>query len=187
MYPFLRMAWQMRAARKAGPVDFFGTHESHHICWPWDLDIFMELNNGRALTLYDLGRLPLGARVGMVAALKRRGWGMTVAGSTTRYRRRVRFMERIRMTSRGLGWDNRFLYIEQAMWRQDGECAGHALIRMAVTGPGGIVPPADLVAEIGYDGPPRALPDWVTAWAEADALRPWPPMQDAPAARADAA
>src|SRR3712207_8112527 len=37
--------------RGAAPLDLFGTHESHHVCWPWDLDVFGELNNGRALTL----------------------------------------------------------------------------------------------------------------------------------------
>lgn len=181
MYPFLRMGLQIWRVRKAPPLAFGEPHVSHHICWPWDLDIFVELNNGRALTFYDLGRVPLGIRVGLMAALKRRGWGLTVAGSSVRYRRRIRAFQKFRMVSRGVGWDDRFLYIEQAMWLPDGECAGHVLIRSACTSASGIVPPRDLLAEMGHDPDTvHTPPDWVRAWAEADATRPWPPMQDVP-------
>lgn len=178
MYPVIRLFWQFYRHRSDPPLGYGDVHESRHICWPWDLDIFWELNNGRTLTLYDLGRLPLARRVGLAAALERRGWGMAVAGSTIRYRRRIRAFDRIRMTSRGVGWDQRFLYTEQAMWKTNGECAGHVLIRSAITGPNGIVPPAEALAEMGYEGPAPVLPPWVRAWAEADAMRPWPPMQD---------
>ena len=62
MYPFVRMAKEIRKSRRAGPLGLTDTHVSRHICWPWDLDIWMELNNGRTLTLYDLGRLPMSMR-----------------------------------------------------------------------------------------------------------------------------
>lgn len=178
MYPFARMSLQMSRGRRAGRIGLLEEHVSHHICWPWDIDFWMELNNGRTLTLYDLGRLPLAERVGMIDLLKERRWGMTVAGSTIRYRRRVRAFDRYTMRSRGIGWDHRFFYIEQAMWRQDGECANHGLIRMAVTGPKGILDPAEMAEALGAGRTSPALPDWVTAWVEADATRPWPPMQD---------
>ncbi len=177
MYPVVRMVWQLFKHRNDAPLGFTETHVSTHYCLPWDLDIWMELNNGRTLTLYDLGRIPLGRRVGLFGAMKRRGWGLTVAGSTTRYRRRITAFEKITMRSRGLGWDARFFYIEQSMWKQNGECAGHVLIRSAVPGKNGIVPPSDVAAEMGIIPLSPALPDWVQAWADADALRPWPPMQ----------
>lgn len=179
MYPVVRMFWQLWRHRNDPPLGFTETHISQHYCLPWDIDIWMELNNGRTLTLYDLGRIPLGKRVGLLAALKARGWGLTVAGSSPRYRRRIRAFERITMKSRGVGVDARFFYIEQSMWKRDGECAGHVLIRSAVTGKSGIVPPAEVLAQMGHTGDLPGLPDWVAAWAAADALRPWPPMADA--------
>lgn len=178
MYPLLRFAWQMARHRKDPPLDFLGEHVSHHICWPWDLDPWWELNNGRTLTLFDLGRLPLGVRVGLVPALRANGWGLTVAGSSTRYRRRVRAFDRLTMRSRGAGWDDRFLYIEQSMWNRRGDCTSHVLIRAAAVGPDGIVPPREVLAAMGQperDVPP---PDWIRAWSAAEAQRPWPPMQD---------
>ena len=59
MYPFLRLGLEVLRARRAPPLPIDGVHVSHHTCWPWDLDPWGELNNGRTLTLYDLGRVPL--------------------------------------------------------------------------------------------------------------------------------
>jgi acyl-CoA thioesterase FadM len=179
MYPFIRMTFQLLRHRNDPPLPLMGTHVSHHICWPWDLDFWAELNNGRTLTLYDMGRLPLSGRVGLTRTLREKGWGLAVAGVSVRYRRRIRAFDRIRMKSRAAGWDARFLYIEQSMWKSDGECASHGLIRMAITGPNGIVAPAEAVRHMGQDPVPPPLPAWVTAWSDAETLRPWPPMDDA--------
>ena len=178
MYPVVRLIKEALKFRRAPAIDLLQTHVSHHICWPWDLDPWMELNNGRTLTLFDLGRMPFSIRCGMAAALRRNGWGMTAAGNSVRYRRRVRLFHRVEMRSRCLGWDHRFFYIEQAMWRK-GEALNHMLVRLAATDAQGILPPQKLVAAMGRaqtESPP--LPDWVHAWIAADAHRPWPPMQD---------
>jgi acyl-CoA thioesterase FadM len=174
MYPVLRMAKEMLTARRAPPLAPFQAHVSHHICWPWDIDPWMELNNGRTLTLFDLGRIPFAMRSGMVGAAKANGWGITAAGNSVRYRRRVRAFQRVTMVTRALGWDDRFFYIEQSMWRGD-ECCNHMLLRSAVTSAQGIVPPARVAQAMGHSGPSPELPDWVQAWIAADALRPWPP------------
>lgn len=174
MYPFLRMVKETWANRNAPPLGLTGTHVSHHICWPWDLDIWMELNNGRTLTLYDLGRIPLAMRTGLVGLIRRRGWGITVAGSTVRYRRRVRMFDRVEMRSRCIGWDARFFYMEQGMWRA-GDCTSHMLLRSAITSPAGIVPTAEVLAALDWPAESPVLPGWVGAWIAADAERPWPP------------
>ncbi len=175
MYPYLRMAGEMWALRKLPPLDLCGVHVSRHRCWPHDLDPWMELNNGRTLTLYDLGRIPYAVRTGLHAVTRAQGWGLTVAGNTTRYRRRVRLWDRIEMRTRCIGWDRRFLYVEQAMW-VGGECASHQLVRNAVTSADGIVAPARLMEAMGRPVEGPALPGWVQAWIAGDAERPWPPM-----------
>jgi acyl-CoA thioesterase FadM len=178
MYPVIRLFWQAYKYRKAPPLAFGETHVSTHYCMPWDLDVFWELNNGRTLTLYDLGRIPLGSRMGYLGALRRRKWGLTVAGSSVRYRQRIRAFEKIEMRTRSVGWDDRFFYTEQSMWKRNGTCAGHVLIRSALTSASGIVPPAELAKEMGVTYQRPELPDWIRAWIDADALRPWPPMSE---------
>jgi acyl-CoA thioesterase FadM len=174
MYPFLRMALVMARARRQPPLGLFEPHESTLICWPWDLDPWVELNNGRTLTLYDLGRLPLSRRTGFERLLRDKGWGLTVAGSSVRYRRRVTAFSRLTMVTRCLGWDHRFVYMEQSMWKGD-ECTSHVLIRSAVVSRAGIVPPAEMAAAMGIAPESPPLPDWVLAWTAAEATRPWPP------------
>ncbi len=174
MYPFFRMTLEAIKQRNAGPLDIGETHVSHHLCWPWDIDPWLELNNGRTLTLYDLGRIPMAKRLGLAGVARQKGWGMAVAGVSVRYRRRVRTFQRVEMRSRVIGWDRRFFYLEQSMWRGQ-ECLNHMLLRSAVTGANGIVPPLDVAAAMGRDTESPALPDWVQVWIDADAQRPWPP------------
>ncbi|MGB8812223.1 MAG: acyl-CoA thioesterase [Paracoccaceae bacterium] len=174
MYPFARMFKELWKFRNAPALPITGTHISHHRCWPWDLDPWRELNNGRTLTIYDLGRIPLGQRTGLHKVLAANRWGMTVAGNTTRYRKRVRMFDRLEMHSRCIGWDHRFIYMEQSMWKQ-GDCTSHMLLRSAITSNAGIVAPHLALAALGQPTTSPPLPDWVKAWIHADAARPWPP------------
>ncbi|MFY0595321.1 MAG: acyl-CoA thioesterase [Cognatishimia sp.] len=178
MYPYLRMIWGWQRAKALPKMAIDATHVSSHRCWPQDIDMWMELNNGRTLTMYDLGRIPMGVRVGLMDALQRKGWGLTVAGSVVRYRRRIRPFEKFEMRSRGLFWDDKFLYVEQSIWKKNGECANHAVFRTAVTGKSGIVNPELVVQELGYEGASPVAPEWVKQWLKAEDMRPWPPMQD---------
>ena len=178
MYPFPRVIVEMARARRAPRLPLTGEHVSHHRCLPGDLDLAWELNNGRTLTMMDLGRMPLFERTGLFRRVYAAGLFMTMAGVTVRYRRRVRLWDRVTLRSRILCWDARFFYLEQAMIRADGEAANHALYRVAVAGPQGIVAPQQAAALVGWSDPSPPMPDWIAAWVAAEAARPWPPMQD---------
>ena len=77
MYPFLRFAKEMLKYRRAPRIGLLEAHVSTHRCWPWDLDPWIELNNGRTLTLYDLGRVPMIFRNGTFDTLRQNGWGIS--------------------------------------------------------------------------------------------------------------
>ncbi|UWQ45405.1 acyl-CoA thioesterase [Leisingera aquaemixtae] len=179
MYPIFRLIKDTVLASRMERLPITGMHVSSHICWPWDLDMWMELNNGRTMTLYDLGRTMLAQRVGLIRCLRENRWGLTVAGSSVRYRRRIRGFEKFEMRSRTAGWDDKFIYVEQSMWKKNGDCASHVMLRTAVTDKNGIVPPAKVLAALGQDAETSPeLPAWIKDWCQADAGRPWPPMQD---------
>lgn len=178
MYPFVRLFKDVLINKRAAPLAMGETHVSHHICWPWDLDLWWELNNGRTLTIYDLGRIPMAVRGGLTKALAENKWGLTVAGSSVRYRRRVRMFAKIKMHSRLACWDDKFLYVEQSMWLSNGECSSHALFRTAITDKNGIVSPERVLAAMNLTDTSPDMPEWIKAWTEAEAKRPWPPMQD---------
>ena len=179
MFPFVRSALELLRARRLPPLEEpTDTHVSHHICLPWDIDIFMELNNGRTLTMLDMGRFALAQRIGLIDALRRNRWGLTMAGVSVRYRQRILAFERFEVWSRSVCFDDRFIYLEQGIWKRDGTCATHALYRSAVTGKSGLVRPKDVLKAMGREPVSPPMPDWIAAWVDADSQRPWPPMQD---------
>lgn len=173
MYPYLRTARMLLAARFGSRLAPEDESVLHMRIWPGDIDIFLELNNGRFLTLMDQGRLDFGMRTGLIDALHRRKWGLTVGGVSVRFRHRVRLLERILLRTRLVGGDERWFYFDQKIERADRACAG-ALVRTAITSSDGIVPPADVCRELGWREPWSSLPDWVSAWIEAEGRRPWP-------------
>ena len=176
MYPYVRMAkelWKYRNAPRLGILD---PHISTHRIWPQDLDPWRELNNGRTLTLFDLGRIPMSLRMGFRDAARAHGWGITVAGNSTRYRRRVTVFQRLTQVTRCIGWDDRFLYIEQSFWRGD-DCTAHMLVRSAFISKAGMIPPAQVLQALGVETDSPKLPEWVQNWIAADAGRPWPPLR----------
>lgn len=177
MYPFVRAIKELVKYRNAPALEMTGTHVSPHRCWPQDLDWFIEMNNGRILTILDLSRNILATRTGLVEALRKGKWGLTMAGVSVRYRRRIRPFNRLKVYSRCVGWDDKFFYLDQSIWIGD-TCAAQALYRSAVTGPDGIVPPHKVITSVDRDPQSPPLPDWVDNWISADGTRPWPPEID---------
>ena len=168
MFPIFRLLKDVLVARRLPPLDLTETHVSRHICWPWDLDIWLELNNGRAMTLYDLGRTMLAQRVGLITTLRKRRWGLTDAGTTVRFRRRIRGFERFEMRTRTVAWDDRFIYLEQSMWKSNGDCASHVMLRTAVTDSRGIVYQTEVLDALGRtDQSSPEMPDWIRDWCAA--------------------
>lgn len=176
MYPIFRMAKELWKFRKSAALSILQPHISTHRVWPWDLDVWFELNNGRTLTLFDLGRIPMAKRMGLDTVARARGWGLTVAGNSTRYRKRVTAFQRLTQVSRVVGWDTRFVYLEQSFWRGE-ECTTHMLLRNAFISKAGMVPPAEVLAALGQSQPSPPLPEWISDWIAAEAKRPWPPQR----------
>ncbi len=172
------MAKEFWVNRRAARLKLGEFHFSNHMCWPWDLDMWLELNNGRTLTLYDLGRLVLAKRCGLLSLLKEKRWSMTMAGASVRYRRRIRMFERFGMRSRGICWDDRFFYIEQSIWKKNGECAGHIIYRSAFVDRTGIINPDVVVEALGEKIERPSIPEWIAKWVDAENNRPWPPDKE---------
>ncbi len=176
MYPLIRLAKIFLTSPRRAPLGPDDTGMLDMIVWPWDCDTFVEMNNGRHLTLYDLGRFDYGARCGLLPLLKTKGWGLVVAGSTIRYRKRLRPFERYRLHTRLIGRDDRWFYFVQKMER-GGDVCSSALIRTAVTTKGRILPSQEVADALGNSDWRPDMPPWVKAWIAADNSRPWPPQE----------
>ncbi|MDG1406667.1 MAG: acyl-CoA thioesterase [Octadecabacter sp.] len=180
MYPFLRLGLNLFAARKLPPMDPLEMHVSQHRCRLVDCDIFMEMNNGRILTLYEMGRFQAAVRMGLWALLKKKRWGLTVAGTSIRYRKRITPFEKYETRTKVATWDDRFVYIEQGMYKLNGDCASHVLLRTAVVAKGRAVPTDVLIEAMGIPTPRPTPALWVQNWIDAEATRIWPPELEKP-------
>lgn len=176
MYPIIRLAKVILTSPKRAPLTPDDTGVLDMLVWPWDCDTFMEVNNGRHLTLFDLGRFDYGARCGLLPLLKKNKWGLVVAGSTIRYRKRLLPFQKYQMHTRLIGRDVRWFYFVQKTMRGGDACSA-ALVRTAVTKGGRILPTQEVADALGNTDWMPDMPDWVKGWIKADDARPWPPEE----------
>lgn len=174
MYPHLRMAWHLLRGRFQEPLRLEDAARLRTFVGPGDIDFYPELNNGRALTLMDLGRLQLAARTGLLRAVRRRRWSFVVAGASVRFRHRLPFLSRVELSTRLLGHDGRWFYFQHVFSRRGRACFA-ALVRAGLRDDRGLVPVGEVLAALERPDFDPPLPDWVRAWSEADARLPWPP------------
>lgn len=179
MYPFLRFGKTIvQSSFKKIKGQSLTVHDVSEITMlsnPSDIDNFLEMNNGRILTLFDLGRMDFAIRTGLGKKLLQKRWGLVVAGSSIQYRKRVRLCDKVTIKTRLLGVDQRWIYIEQTMWVK-GKATSHALLRTGVTNimTGKVIETEKVFQAMGVSLDEFELPEWVRAWAEADKLRPFP-------------
>jgi acyl-CoA thioesterase FadM len=134
---------------------------------PNDLDLNLHMNNGRYLTLCDLGRIDLMLRLGVAGTIRRNKWVPVVASLTARYRRALAPFARYELRTRVLAWDERFFYLEQRFTRR-GEIAALALVKARFTGPHGGVEPQAIVRATQHDVSSPPIPPAVVQWQEAE-------------------
>ena len=173
MYPILRLVKTLLSSRKE-KINYLHQDSIQFRCHPWDIDIFREMNNGRMITLFDLGRISLVSKCGFLRVLLKNKWGLVVAGSSVMYRKRIRAFDKITMYTRVVGIDDKWIYLEQSMWVKGVPCCS-MVIRTAVTSKNGLVDTKDVLDTFGEKHSTVSPEVWVTNWIENEKDRSWPP------------
>lgn len=172
---WLRLFWYAATIRfrpaLALPVD---TSRLRFRVWPLDLDTSLHMNNGRYLTMMDLGRVDIMVGSGLWRAVLKHGWTPIASTITIRFRRELKLFQCFRIETRLLAWDKVSVIMEQTFVMEggprDGQIAAQALFK------GGLydrsqkkfVEISRLMAEIGVDTvSPVPSPD-VEAFLKAD-------------------
>lgn len=175
MYPFTRLLTTLYRASRAEKLEPTDTAITTFHCMPWDIDLFLEMNNGRVLTLYDLGRFDLSIRTGLSKILQENKWGLVVAGSSVRYRKRIRVFNKVTMHTQLVAVEDRWVYIAQSMWLGDMP-ASSVLLRTAITAKGKALHTDELKRAFGLETIKLEPQGWVKAWIDSEDERPWPPL-----------
>ncbi|OIU87210.1 acyl-CoA thioesterase [Microbacterium sp. AR7-10] len=137
---------------------------------PTDIDILRHMNNGRYLSLFDLGRWDLLIRTGLFDAMNSRGWYAVVSSETVTFRKSLQLWQRFDVESRFVGHDDRAVFLEHRAV-VDGEVYARVIVRSRMLRrSGGTVSNEELFAAVGK---PQGLPEvepWIHDWASASTL-----------------
>lgn len=140
----------------------------HFRVWPNDLDFNLHMNNGRYLTLMDLGRMDLVTRLGMLPVMRRERWAPLLGNCTIRFRRSLAPFQKFCLRTRVVSWDDKWIYMIQRFETMDGKVAALALVRGLLAGPQGSITPAQMLAAVGITLDAPQMPIAATEWADVD-------------------
>jgi len=116
---YLRLFWLFVSSRWKGQCDILDSVVTCVRVFPNDLDLFMHVNNGVYLTYADLGRTDLMLRAGAIGKLRRKGWYPVAARAYVEYRRSLKLWQKVNITTRIIGWDEKSFFLEQVFNRGD--------------------------------------------------------------------
>jgi len=170
MYPYFRLA-KVIVFGLAGRRQKFGDAGALRMfVWPTDIDVYPEMNNGRHLTLMDLGRFDLAIRSGLFKVVHQNGWSFVAAGASVRFRNPLAPLRFFALRTKPVGHDLRWFYFLQETV-QGGKVCSSVLIRGGIRAKNGLVPAEDVLEAMGRSDWNPEIPDWVMSWIEADDKR----------------
>lgn len=160
---FLRARWQPKSG-------LLQPCQIPFIVLPFDLDALFHMNNGRYFSIMDLGRVDLFVRSGLFDAVRKAGYGVTIAAETVQFRRSLRPFQRFILESRILGWDEKSFFIEQRFLRSPHRGAPQDLmasgvVRARLLAKDGTQPSTAFIRNFdpAYFASP-SLPSWIIEW-----------------------
>lgn len=161
-----------RRARRGKTLDPTAVGTIRLTTLPSDIDILRHMNNGRYLSLFDLGRWDLLIRTGLFDAMKDRGWYAVVSSETITFRKSLQLWQRFEVQSRFIGHDEKALFMEHRAVVK-GQVYARAIVRARMLRrTGGTVSNEELFAAVGKPDGVREIDAWVHDWAAASALPP---------------
>lgn len=131
---WVRLLWLLLTANRRGHLSLPRESSALHFrVWPHDLDLSFHLNNGRYLTLMDLGRLDVMVRSGLWRQVLHHKWTPIASAITIRFQRELRLFQKFRLDTKLLCWDANLVVMEQIFvfdgGSRDGQVAARALFK----------------------------------------------------------
>jgi acyl-CoA thioesterase FadM len=162
---YFRLLWLRIVVRFRSRLSIWGTSRTRFRVLPTDLDLLGHMNNGKYLTIMDLGRMDLMIRSGFWKLIDEHGWYPVVAAQTITYRRSLQPWQRFEVVTRIIGHDDRASYMEQRFVVGEKVYARAVVQARFLKKTGGTVTQQELLdaAEPAPDG--LELPAWVHEWA----------------------
>lgn len=125
---------------------------------PNDLDLNMHMNNGRYLSIMDLGRVDIMHRIGLMEHIIQNRWSPVVGHLHMRFRRPFKLFQQYDLHSRIISWDEKWVYIEQTFICNN-KIHAVGLVQGLIRGKQGNIPSGQILDLLGLNQTPPALTD----------------------------
>jgi len=131
--------------------------------WPHDLDLNMHMNNARYLSLMDLGRVDLICRSDLLRVIAAKRWQAVIGGAMVRFRWPLTLFQSFTLSSRILGWDERWFYIEQSFTAGEG-LAALGWVKGLLRSPQGNLDPQKVIETVSPGAVSPPMPEPIAMW-----------------------
>ena len=132
---WVRLLWLLLTAQRRGLLSLPRDSSMLNFrVWPHDLDLSLHMNNGRYLTLMDLGRLDAMVRSGLWREVLRHKWTPIASAITIRFQRELRLFQKFRLDTKLLCWDASLVVMEQIFVFDGGPRQGQVAARALFKG-----------------------------------------------------
>lgn len=181
MHMLPRTLWHQWFVGSRGPkLGFSDISRSEFRVWPTDLDILRHMNNGKYLSIMDVGRFDLIQRNGVFDLFKQNDWYPVVVNQTISYRKSLNPWMKFTLESRILGVDEQAVYMEQRFVRPapassgiagEPEIYARAIVRARILRrAGGVVAMSEIIEKSGVDPETLHVPAEYLEWGETTKL-----------------
>jgi len=158
------------------PLQTFDESALDFRVWPTDLDVNFHMNNGRYLTIMDLGRVDLMLRTGLGRMALKRNWSPLVGSATIHFRRSLDPFQRFQLRSRILCWGEKWFFIEQVFERR-GELIAVGTVKGLLRGRLGNIPTAEVLRSLNLNVSSPEIPEHIRLWQQSEAASASRPAQ----------
>jgi acyl-CoA thioesterase FadM len=165
VFPWLRIIRVGFSLVGQSRVDLLATTRIRLRAWPNDLDLNMHVNNGRYLTLADIGRMHWFVRTGLMQIAREQKAFPVVGDAIAKFRRELKPFQAFEIHTRMIGWDHKWGFLEHRFIRHD-RVLGMVAIRGAFKGQNGPVDPSIFLRELSHEQPSPPLPPWALRFHE---------------------
>ena len=165
---YFRLVWIIIRSYFKPRIDFSGKIVLRLRILPNDLDINGHLNNGRYLTILDLGSIDLFLRSGIFFRVIRNHFRPMIGGLLVTYRKGLSLFERYTLTMQIKAWDDKWNYFKFEFKKLDGQLSAAGYFKGALVSKNGFVQNAVADEIFNYKRGSRVLPPAVVNWIQAE-------------------
>jgi YbgC/YbaW family acyl-CoA thioester hydrolase len=128
-----------------------------------DIDFNMHINNSRYMVFMERARWDHPVQTATWDVMLKEKLNFIVAGIEMGYIREIRFGKQFEVETRYLGWDEKYLYLEQR-FVAGGKIHAYGLVKAVFLQKGKLAEPAAVAKILGVETAPEALPEHMDLW-----------------------